>query len=101
MSRHAASTRAESGSQRRFSGGLLTHLDAHLPCRMEEWWSRLRGRATAPELAAVDEFWARARPAWYHLIITCNDGVVSHSMPDETACTRRISTIARATAALR
>ena len=55
------------------SGGLLTHLDAHLPVSHGGVVVSFARSGNSPESsAAVDEVLG-ARPAWHHLIITCND----------------------------
>jgi tagatose-6-phosphate ketose/aldose isomerase len=53
------------------SGELLTHLDAHLAARRGLVVSFARSGDSPESSAAVDEVLA-ARPAWHHLIITCN-----------------------------
>jgi tagatose-6-phosphate ketose/aldose isomerase len=55
------------------SGGLLTHLDAYLPVSDGGLVVSFGRSGNSPESsAAVDEVLG-ARPAWHHLIITCND----------------------------
>jgi tagatose-6-phosphate ketose/aldose isomerase len=55
------------------SGGLLTHLDAYLPVSNGGVVVSFARSGNSPEsTAAVDEVLG-ARPAWHHLIITCND----------------------------
>jgi tagatose-6-phosphate ketose/aldose isomerase len=55
------------------SGGLLTHLDAYLPVSDGGVVVSFARSGNSPESsAAVDEALG-ARPAWHHLIITCND----------------------------
>ena len=55
------------------SGGLLTHLDAHLPVSHGGVVVSFARSGNSPESsAAVDEVLG-ARPTWHHLIITCND----------------------------
>ena len=54
------------------SGALLTHLDAYLPAARSGVIMSFARSGDSPESAAtVDEVLA-ARPAWHHLIITCN-----------------------------
>jgi D-galactosamine 6-phosphate deaminase/isomerase len=55
------------------SGGLLTHLDAHLALAARGVVVSFARSGNSPESsAAVDEVLG-ARPAWHHLVITCND----------------------------
>ena len=55
------------------SGGLLTDLDGYLPAGRSGVLASFARSGNSPESsAAVDEV-LRARPAWHHLIITCND----------------------------
>jgi D-galactosamine 6-phosphate deaminase/isomerase len=55
------------------SGGLLTHLDGCLPVARSGVVVSFARSGNSPEsTAAVDEALG-ARPAWRHLIITCND----------------------------
>jgi tagatose-6-phosphate ketose/aldose isomerase len=55
------------------SGGLLTHLDSYLPVSHGGVVVSFARSGNSPESsAAVDEVLG-ARPAWHHLIITCND----------------------------
>jgi D-galactosamine 6-phosphate deaminase/isomerase len=54
------------------SGALLTHLDGHLPPARTGLLVSFARSGNSPESAAVVEEVLRARPAWHHLIITCN-----------------------------
>ena len=54
-------------------GALLTHLDGHLPEARPGLLVSFARSGNSPESAAVVEEVLRARPAWHHLIVTCND----------------------------
>jgi D-galactosamine 6-phosphate deaminase/isomerase len=54
------------------SGALLTHLDGHLPPHQTSLLVSFARSGNSPESSAVIEEVLRARPAWHHLIITCN-----------------------------
>jgi tagatose-6-phosphate ketose/aldose isomerase len=53
-------------------GALLTNLDGHLPPARSGLLVSFARSGNSPESAAVIEEVLRARPAWHHLIITCN-----------------------------
>jgi tagatose-6-phosphate ketose/aldose isomerase len=55
------------------SGALLTHLDGHLPAARTGLLVSFARSGNSPESSAVVEEVLRARPAWHHLIVTCND----------------------------
>ncbi len=54
------------------SGALLTHLDGHVPSGRTGLLVSFARSGNSPESSAVVEEVLRARPAWHHLIITCN-----------------------------
>ena len=54
------------------SGALLTHLDGHLPPARDGLLVSFARSGNSPESSAAIEEVLRARPAWHHLIITCN-----------------------------
>jgi D-galactosamine 6-phosphate deaminase/isomerase len=54
------------------SGALLTHLDGHIPPARTGLLVSFARSGNSPESSAVIDEVLRARPAWHHLIITCN-----------------------------
>jgi D-galactosamine 6-phosphate deaminase/isomerase len=56
------------------SGELLTHLDAHLAAAPRGMVVSFARSGDSPESSAVVDEVLAARPAWHHLIITCNGG---------------------------